>query len=106
MFQVAFKTLRQACGGDAPLQKDGIDPVTFESPNLLAEFRSLGLHEVKLRNSKSKTDFEAQVEYGPPSKRRKINDDVDLFGEITAELYELLGAQRATDLGGLHQLTE
>jgi len=106
VLQVASTTLRQACGDNAPLQKNGIDSATFESPNLLAEFQSLGLHEVKSKSSKSKIDLKAQVEDGPPTKRRKINDDVNVFREITADLYELLGAQRATDLEGLHQLAE
>lgn len=45
-------------------------------------------------------------EGGPAAKRRKISDEVDLFGEIIADIYDLLGAQRATDLVGLSQAAE
>ncbi|KAK0105320.1 serine/threonine-protein kinase M1 [Cadophora gregata f. sp. sojae] len=105
-FKAAGATLRQACGDYGQLEKVGVDAPGFESPNLLAEFYNLGLHEVKPKKVESGNDSKPQVEDGPPTKRRKINDDVNLLGEITADLYELLGAQRATDLGGLQQLAE
>lgn len=78
----------------------------FEHPALLAEFQRLGLDQVKSKNTTLRADALPHIEEGPPTKRRKINDDVNLFEEITADLYELLGAQRATDLAGLHQLAE
>src|SRR5437899_1171527 len=104
VLQVACTILRQACGDKVPLHKDGVDSAIFESPSLVAEFQSLGLHEVKPKSVQSKVDSQAQIDDGPPTKRRKIRDGVNILEEITADLYELLGAQRATDLGGLDQL--
>ncbi|KAH6705183.1 protein kinase-like protein rad3 [Leptodontidium sp. MPI-SDFR-AT-0119] len=104
---LACVALRQACGDNASPQKDGmVSCPEFEHPALLAEFQRLGLDQVKSKNTTLRADALPHIEEGPPTKRRKINDDVNLFEEITADLYELLGAQRATDLAGLHQLAE
>ena len=42
----------------------------------------------------------------PPSKRRRIDSDIDLLGQVTEKLYNLLGSQNVTDLAGLSQVTE
>ncbi|XMA19178.1 hypothetical protein WAI453_011969 [Rhynchosporium graminicola] len=106
-FKVAGSALLNACSGSSVLQKDTLatSPV-FEHPSLLIEFGHLGLDQVESKSLDSIPDDLTEVEDGPPSKRRKINDSKNPFEEITADLYELLGAQRATDLAGLHHLAE
>ncbi|KAG4443512.1 hypothetical protein IFR05_000985 [Cadophora sp. M221] len=98
---------KATCGDNASLQKDGmVSCPNFEHPALLAEFQRLGLDQVKSKKTTLRADAQVRIEEGPPAKRRKINGDVNLFEEITADLYELLGAHRATDLGGLQHLAE
>jgi hypothetical protein len=42
----------------------------------------------------------------PPTKRRKIQTEIDIFDEVTTKLYSLLGSQSAMDLDGLDQVAE
>ena len=42
----------------------------------------------------------------PPIKRRKINVELDLLGEVTTTLYSLLGLQDAMDMDGLGQVAQ
>lgn len=74
----------------------------FDNSELSTEFLRLGLYEKvspMLENGKHQA-----IE--PPNKRRKVDDEVPVLDEITANLYELLGAQRVTSIDGLHQLAE
>jgi hypothetical protein len=45
-----------------------------------------------------------RLDQAPPNKRRKIHYKLNLLGEITENLYLLLGSQNASDLAGLAQL--
>ncbi|KAL2062316.1 hypothetical protein VTL71DRAFT_6582 [Oculimacula yallundae] len=107
MRQVACSTLLHACTEYAAPHQNGTtySPI-FEHPALLLEFQRLELDTVDSMSLVSRTNTPPRTEDGPPAKRRKINDDVNPFEEIAADLYELLGAQRVNDLAGLHQLTE
>jgi hypothetical protein len=42
----------------------------------------------------------------PPTKRRKLETEIDILGEVTTNLYSLLGSQNAMDLVGLSQVAE
>lgn len=100
-------SLCQGCyEATSPHSDSTVKSPKFEHPALLAEFQRLGLDQVKSKTQSLKAAALPQVDDGPPTKRRKINNNVSLFEEITADLYELLGAQRASDLAGLHQLVE
>ena len=69
---------------------------SFDSQDLDREFRSMGLDSIQPREN-------VQV---PPTKRRKIQAELDLLEEVTAKLYSLLGSQDAMDLDGLDQVAE
>ncbi|EKD14277.1 phosphatidylinositol 3 [Drepanopeziza brunnea f. sp. 'multigermtubi' MB_m1] len=95
----ACTLLCQACGALSVDEFRDHLGLGFENPDLLLEFRSLGLEDNSTRGNS-----EDLANDGPPTKRRRINNDIKLFDKITADLYELLGAQRAIDLTGLNQV--
>ncbi|KAK6580379.1 hypothetical protein PZA11_007401 [Diplocarpon coronariae] len=101
--EIAGAALRQACGLLSPEEiADGI-AFDFDSLDILEEFRSLGLQEPHLETNPVDRSGH-RVDDGPPSKRRKMNENVVLFGEIAEDISELLGAQRTADLTGLSQV--
>ena len=64
---------------------------SFDSADLDGKFTRMGfdsaLHE--------------EVVEAPPNKRRKVDVELDILGEVTAKLNSLLGSQDALDLDGL-----
>ncbi|OWP07483.1 protein kinase rad [Marssonina coronariae] len=103
VLEIAGAALRQACGLLSPEEiADGI-AFDFDSLDILEEFRSLGLQEPHLETNPVDRSGH-RVDDGPPSKRRKMNENVVLFGEIAEDISELLGAQRTADLTGLSQV--
>jgi hypothetical protein len=71
----------------------------FDNTELSFEFLRLGLQEPHLPVVNSgKMTIEP-----PPSKRRRVNEETSVIGEIISDLYDLLGSQRTTNIDGLHQ---
>ena len=70
----------------------------FESATLLAEFENLGLQ--------AEASKEVDKGCGPPSKRRKLDDETRVMDVLIAEVYESLGRQKATSLDGLSKFAE
>ncbi|KAF4624113.1 hypothetical protein G7Y89_g14062 [Cudoniella acicularis] len=96
-FQKAARSLCQACGIEFSKVPTLTSADSFESVELEAEFRDLGL-------GNSAVD-DQMVQNGPASKRRKIQEaPCDIFSEVVESLYLLLGAQSASDLAGLSQV--
>lgn len=101
-------TIAALCQSCDVMMPDGIMrslPSNLESPELLAEFHRLHLQNEVVANGASKP--------GPgipsddrPTKRRKLGNKTEIFGEVVADVYELLGKQRATSLTGLSQVVE
>lgn len=79
---------------DIPKQFVLCNPEGFDSAELEAEFRCLGLGFLSGR-----------VDDAPPTKRRRVKE-IDLLDEITGNLYSLLGSQKVTDLDGLSHVAE
>lgn len=69
---------------------------SFDSADLDNEFTRMGLDLMEQR----------EVLQTPPNKRRKIDVELDLLGEVTTKLFSLLGSQDAMDLDGLDQLAQ
>ena len=96
VLQRASTALFQVCQ-QKPEHLDGsVSCDSFDNLELNAEFRHLGIGSLRYRES---------VE-APPTKRQKLSIELDLLGEITSNLCSLLGAQKATDLDGLHKVAE
>lgn len=89
-------TLLQECQADVPKLLDLSFDESFENADLDGEFRRMGLDSMLLE----------EVVQVPPTKRRKIQSEIDILGEVTTKLYSLLGSQSAMDLDGLGQVAE
>jgi len=87
--------LCEACQFIPPEVPGDISP-NFENIELAAQFQQLDLESSALPEAPD----------GPPSKRRKVHKEDDLFDQTVSSLYSLLGAQKATDLDGLNQVAE
>lgn len=89
--QTCIFLLRQKCQ-NIPVESA---PTAMENKTLELHFRSLCFKDLSSVNDDN--------DDGPQTKRRKIAPR-SLLEEITEEAYMLLGAQKATDLGGLSHI--
>ncbi|PBP17844.1 phosphatidylinositol 3 [Diplocarpon rosae] len=102
-FKATSTALRLASGVLSPDEITDSISFDFDNVDIYKETHSLSLQEPHSEVNFLHR-FGHQVDSGPPRKRRKINDNVVLFGEITRETCELLGAQRGSDLTGLSEV--
>jgi hypothetical protein len=69
---------------------------SFDSVDLDDEFTRMGLDS--LQNTEAIEIL--------PNKRRKVDSGLNTLGEITSQIYNLLGSQDAMDLDGLDQVAQ
>jgi serine/threonine-protein kinase ATR len=96
MPQRAALALYETCQVAPPSVPEIDASTSFENSELDAQLRRLGFESPSVR----------EADNGPPSKRRKIQEEFDVFDQTVSCLYSLLGAQKATDLNGLSQVAE
>ena len=96
IFQKAAVTLLQGCQIDILKSLKLPFDESFDSVELDGELRRMSIDSALQ---------EEAVEI-PPAKRRKLQSEMDVLGEITTQLYTLFGSQTAIDLDGLDQVAE
>lgn len=84
----------QECQAEAPRTLNPSFPDSFDNADLDGEFRQMGLDSIQQK----------EVVQAPPTKRRKIETELDILGEVTTKLCSLVGSQSAIDLDGLGQV--
>ncbi|CAG8977250.1 hypothetical protein HYALB_00009347 [Hymenoscyphus albidus] len=95
-FQKATSILSDVCKVELSKPPQLITYDTYDSVELNMEFSNLMIDKVVHETSHD----------GPPSKRRKVEESNETFGQVVGNLYSILGAQVATDLDGLSNIAE
>jgi hypothetical protein len=88
--------LLQECEAEVPMTVSLPLAESFDSADLDGEFTRMGLDSV----------LHKEVVEAPANKRRKIDVELDVLGEVTAKLNSLLGSQDAMDLDGLGHVAQ
>ena len=92
--QKVAAALLQECQAEVPRALNLSFQDSFDSADLDGEFRQRGLDSIQQK----------EVGEVPPTKRRKIETELDILEEVTAQLCSLVGLQSAMDLNSLGQV--
>lgn len=94
--------LIHVCGPDHSQALNPSEVKDFDNSEISVEFLRLGFQE-KISPSPENGKNQALE---PPNKRLKVDEEMLVLEEVTADLCGILGLQRATSLDGLHQVAE